>query len=197
MIARLKGVVDSHRDDGVVIDVGGVGYLVFCSGRTLAQISAAGASVSLHVETHVREDHIHLYGFVNEIERQCFRLLQTVQGVGARAALALLSGLAPDELIAAIAARDGKTLTRAEGIGPRIAGRIVNELADKVTSLGVVPAGSGTAGGGVVPEDALSALVNLGWSRAEAHAAVSAAARAHPDASLERLIAASLQELGP
>ena len=197
MIARLKGVVDSHRDDGVVIDVGGVGYLVFCSGRTLAQISAVGASVSLHVETHVREDHIHLYGFVNEIERQCFRLLQTVQGVGARAALALLSGLAPDELIAAIAARDGKTLTRAEGIGPRIAGRIVNELADKVTSLGVAPAGPGTPGGGVVPEDALSALVNLGWSRAEAHAAVSAAARAHPDATLERLIAASLQELGP
>lgn len=195
MIARLRGIVDSHTDNGVVIDVGGVGYLVFCSGRTLAQLPAPGGSVSLHVETHVREDHIHLYGFQHEAERQCFRLLQTVQGVGSRAALALLSGLNTDEVIGAIAAGDSKSLTRAEGIGPRIAGRIVNELAGRVSAFGVTGAAELPAGG--IAEEAISALVNLGWSRSQAHGAVAAAARAGPDLPLEGLITASLKELSP
>ena len=195
MIARLKGIVDSQTDDAVVIDVGGVGYLVFCSARTLARLPAPGGSVALHVETHVREEYIHLYGFQHEMERRCFRLLQTVQGVGARAALALLSGLGADEVIGAIAAGDSKTLTRADGIGPRIATRIVNELSGRVSALGEAVGARPVTG--EVAEEAISALVNLGWSRSQAHGAVAAATRARPDLPLEGLITASLRELSP
>jgi Holliday junction DNA helicase RuvA len=140
MIARLSGVLDQIGGDGVVVDVGGVGYLVFCSGRTIGRLPPAGGAVRLLVETHVREDHIHLYGFADAAERDGFRLLTTVQGVGARLALAILSAVAPDQLVLAVAAQDRAALTRADGVGPKLAQRIVNELRDKIG------AGAGRAG---------------------------------------------------
>ncbi len=131
MIAKLAGILDQIAADGAVIDVNGVGYLAFCSTRTLGRLPPAGAPVRLLVETHVREDHIHLYGFVDTAERDWFRLLTTVQGVGARLALAVLSAIGPDELGFAILAQDRASLARADGVGPRLAARIVNELRDK------------------------------------------------------------------
>ncbi len=202
MIARLKGSLEGRREDAAVIDVGGVGYLVYSPARTLDRLGAPGDPVALHVETHVREDRIHLYGFATEAERRCFQLLQTVQGVGARAALAILSALAPDDLARAVAAGDRAMLTRAEGIGPRLAGRIVNELKDKAAFAGpalgpAADAGGTGANGSAPPEDAVSALVNLGYGRTEAYGAVAAAMAAlGPGAPLDRLVAASLREAG-
>ena len=198
MIARLTGTLDSVGPEGAVVDVGGVGYLAFCSTRTLGRLPAAGAPVRLLVETHVREDHIHLYGFIDAAERDWFRLLTTVQGVGARLALAILSVLAPDQLSLAIFAQDKAALARADGVGPRLAARIVNELRDKAGGLGVAPAPaaapSETAAGPAA--DAVSALVNLGYRRSEAYGAVAAAAqRLGAGAAAEALIRAGLQEL--
>jgi len=205
MIARLAGTVDSVGPDGAVIDVGGVGYLAFCSTRTIGRLPMPGGAVRLLIETHVREDHIHLYGFIDDAERDWFRLLTTVQGVGARLALAILSAVMPEALVLAIVAQDKAMLTRAEGVGPRLAARIVNELRDKVGGLALVP-GSPAAlasGAGIalaeegVGADAVSALVNLGYRRAEAFGAVAAAARRLGDgAALDVLIRAGLQELG-
>ena len=201
MIARLAGIVDSVGPEGAVIDVGGVGYLAFCSTRTLGLLPPPGMAARLHVETHVREDHIHLYGFVDAAERDWFRLLTTVQGVGARLALAILSAVAPDALTLAILAQDKAMLARADGVGPRLAARIVNELRDKVGGFGekapaaisVAPAASGN---GAVA-DAVSALENLKIGRAEAFGAISAAARRLGEgAAVEALITAGLQELG-
>ncbi len=132
MIAMLAGVIDEIGPDRLVLDVNGVGYLVFCSSRTLARAPRRGEALRLLVETHVREDHIHLYGFAEESERHWFRLLNTVQGVGARLALAILGTLAPDALVTAILAQDKAALTRAEGVGPKLGQRIVTELKDKV-----------------------------------------------------------------
>ena len=131
-----------------MIDVGGVGYLAFCSTRTLARLPPTGAAVRLLVETHVREDHIHLYGFIDAIERDWFRLLTTVQGVGARLALAVLSVIAPEALIVAIAAQDRAALARADGVGPRLAGRIVNELRDKIGAVGLAATASAAPSAG-------------------------------------------------
>ena len=203
MIAQLKGILDSHRDDGAVIDVGGVGYLIFGSSRTLGQLGDPGAAVSVYVETHVREDHIHLYGFATENERRCFQVLQTVQGVGAKAALAILSALSPEEVRQSVAAQDKVMLTRADGIGPKLATRIVNELKDK--AVGWSPGGglvvgksviaAATVAGGPV-EDAVSALVNLGYGRSDAYGAVVTASRTLGDgAALDQLISKSLREL--
>jgi len=200
MIAKLTGILDSVAPEGAVIDVGGVGYLVYCSARTLGRLPPPGAQARLLVETHVREDHIHLYGFVDAAERDWFDMLTTVQGVGARLALAILSVLAPEDLTLAIVAQDKVMLARAEGVGPRLAARIVNELRDKTAGLALVqPAGPGAAGiaNGGAAADAVSALVNLGYRRAEAYAAVAAAARRlGEDAALDALIRAGLQELG-
>lgn len=173
MIAKLSGVIDSLGEDRMIIDVGGVGYLVFCSARTLRAMPAVGEAVTLRIETHVREDHIHLYGFVDGIERDWFLMLQSVQGVGTRVALAILSALSPGELAPAIVAQDRATLGRASGVGPKLAARIVNELKDKVANLAVFPAAAvagldhDSAAG-----DAISALVNLGYRRADAVTAV-------------------------
>jgi holliday junction DNA helicase RuvA len=203
MIAKLAGLLDQVMPEGAVIDVGGVGYLVFCSTRTIAQLPMPGAPARLFVDTHVREDHIHLYGFIDTVERDWFRLLTTVQGVGARLALALLSAISPDQLALAILSQDKATLARADGVGPRLAARIANELRDKVGGLATaaplpVTAPSGTSNGKAdVTTDAVSALVNLGYRRAEAFGAVAAAARRLGDkASLDALIRAGLQELG-
>ncbi|MBF0307607.1 MAG: Holliday junction branch migration protein RuvA [Alphaproteobacteria bacterium] len=205
MIAKLRGLLDSQGDDWAVIDVGGVGYMVFCSGRTLSRLPAAGLAVTLVVETHVREDHIHLYGFFDAAERAWFRLLLTVQGVGSKVALSVLSVLPPDQLSAAIAAQDKRELTRAAGVGPKLAQRIVLELKDKAAGLAVsdafVPAAAAAPGfapaGGAI-EDAVSALVNLGYRRVEAFAAVSGAARLlGENARVPELIRSGLKELAP
>jgi Holliday junction DNA helicase RuvA len=197
MIARLRGMVDGIEDGRCIIDAGGVGYLVFCSSRTLAALPPAGVATLL-IETQLREDAISLYGFATGAERDWFRLLTTVQGVGAKVALALLSALSPDQLIAAIATADKSALTRTPGVGPKLGLRIVTELRDKA---GAMPGGAGAilapnipAGGAMA--DALSALTNLGYRRAEAEAALARAALAHgPDAALDVLIRAGLKAL--
>jgi holliday junction DNA helicase RuvA len=197
MIASLSGVVDQRRGDGVVLDVSGVGYLCFASARTLARVPAVGEPMRLLVETHVREDHIHLYGFADEGERGAFRLLTTVQGVGAKLALAILSVLAPDALTTAIMAQDKASFVRAEGVGPKLAQRIVNELKDKVGGIVLGPAA--LAAPEAVPgvaADAVSALVNLGYSRSDAFSAITQVTkRLGAEARIDALIRAGLQEL--
>ncbi len=204
MIAKLAGILDQIVPEGAVIDVGGVGYLAFCSTRTLGRLPPAGTPVRLLIETHVREDHIHLYGFVDAAERDWFRLLTTVQGVGARLALAVLSVIGPDELGLAIVSQDKASLARAEGVGPRLAARIVNELRDKAGSLALTPlTGASAPSAAASPPigegpaaDAVSALVNLGYRRAEAFGAVVAAAqRLGAGAPADALIRVGLQEL--
>jgi Holliday junction DNA helicase RuvA len=205
MIAKLSGTVDSTRDGFAIIDVNGVGYLVFCSSRTLGLLPARGQPVSLQIETHVREDHIHLYGFGSDAERDWFKTLTTVQGVGAKVALSILGTLAPRELAQAIVAGDRATVSRAEGVGPKLAQRIVTELKDKAGLVGLqagvqsqAPAGAanGDAMDGELA-DAVSALVNLGYRRVEAFGAVSAASRKlGVDAAVGDLIRAGLKELG-
>ena len=197
MIARLAGTLDSMVSGGAIVDVGGVGYLVFCSARTLVRLPAPGQPVSLIIETHVREDQISLYGFLDKGEREWFRLLTTVQGVGAKLALGILGVLPPDELALALAAQDRAGLTRASGVGPKLAARILTELKDKA---GALELGSGEAAmpqpGGAVA-DAVSALVNLGYRRAEAYGAVAVAARKlGQGAAVDALIRAGLNELG-
>ncbi|MCH7930331.1 MAG: Holliday junction branch migration protein RuvA [Proteobacteria bacterium] len=195
MIARLWGRLDSVGDDSVVVDVNGVGYLAFCSARTLRALPAPGAAAELYVETHVREDHIHLYGFVDEAERDWFRLLQTVQGVGARVALAILGVIGPGEMGQAIAAQDKAALSQANGVGSKLAGRIVSELRDAVGGLELGPAAAIAAVEGDTA-DAVSALVNLGYRRGEAVTAVTSAARQLGDgARVEALIRSGLREL--
>jgi Holliday junction DNA helicase RuvA len=203
VIAKLTGIVDRSGEDGVVIDVGGVGYLVFCSARTLRLLPGPGEAARIVVETHVREDHIHLYGFIDEAERDAFRLVTTVQGVGARLGLAILSVLSPDQLAAAILAQDRAALAQADGVGPKLAARIANELRDKVGSLSPVGVAAGiatpavaTPRDGGAAADAVSALVNLGYRRAEAATAVAKAQqKLGGDAAVDRLIRSGLQEL--
>ena len=202
MIAWLNGVLRIAGDEYVVVDVSGVGYHVFCSGRTMRDMPHPGEPVTLDIETHVREDHIHLFGFSESTERDWFRRLQTVQGIGARVALGILSVLSPTELFRAVAAEDHVPLTQAPGVGPKLARRVVAELKDKVPQLTVavdsegsilLPAGEQGAEAG----DAVSALVNLGYGRAEAFGVVSAVVVSlGEDTSAEALIKAGLKELG-
>jgi Holliday junction DNA helicase RuvA len=194
VIARLTGIIDSIGEDHAVIDVAGVGYLVFCSSRTLRNL-VVGKSASLPTETHVREDHIHLYGFADNVEREWFRLLTTVQGVGAKLALSILSALEPKALADAIASEDRASVTRAPGVGPKLATRILAELKDKAGAAEIVrPAFANAARGAA--EDAISALVNLGYRRGEAFGAVNhAVQRLGAEAQVEALITAGLKEL--
>lgn len=201
MIAKLTGLIDETGEDFAVIDVVGVGYLVFCSARTLGRL-VVGEAATLSIETQVRQDHIHLYGFAEQGERDWFRLLTTVQGVGSKVALAILSALSGDELVQAIAAADKAAITRAPGVGQKLATRILSELKDKVAAIALGPAAAiggqaGHGGGGRVGE-AVSALVNLGYSPSHALGAVShAAGRLGEGAGLEDLIRAGLAELAP
>ena len=135
MIARLKGLLDEIGDDWIVIDVGGVGYLVYCPGRVISSLPPVGEAVALHIETHLREDHIHLFGFTNARERECFRMLLTVQGVGAKVGLAILGTLSVDDLTTAIVAQDKAMLSRPGGVGPRLAARLMTELKDKILNI--------------------------------------------------------------
>ncbi len=203
MIGKLTGTIDSVADAHVLVDVGGVGYVVTCSARTLRALGRAGEPVSLRIETHVREDAISLYGFAEADEQNWFRLLTTVQGVGAKVALAILSVAAPEQLTNTIAAADKAALTQADGVGPKLALRIVTELKDKVAALaglGAAPRGAAMADAGMVAPssaaaDAVSALVNLGYRRGEAFGAVAAAHRRRPDARLDELIRLGLADL--
>jgi Holliday junction DNA helicase RuvA len=201
MIAKLAGVIDQIGPEAAVIDVGGVGYLAFCSTRTISRLPTVGSTASLLIETHVREDHIHLYGFIDTAERDWFRRLTTVQGVGARLALAILSAVAPEQLGLAILAQDKAALTRADGVGARLATRIVNELRDKVGGVATeatpaVPITPAPDADGGPAADAVSALVNLGYRRTEAFGAIATAARRlGSGADAGALIRAGLQEL--
>ena len=197
MIAKLWGRLDQVLDDGVIVEVHGVGYHAYCSGRTLRTLPAAGAPVELFIETHVREDHIHLYGFIDEAERYWFGLLQTVQGVGARVALALLAVLGPDELGPVIAAQDKAALSQANGVGGKLAARILSELKGAVGDLALGPAAvAGVSAVEGTASDAVSALVNLGYRRGEVVGAVASAARElGSGAALEDLVRAGLREL--
>ncbi|MGF7209628.1 Holliday junction DNA helicase RuvA [Skermanella aerolata] len=203
MIAKLSGLLDSVGTDHCIVDCGGVGYLVFCSARTLRRVGDTGNAVSLRIEMQVREDAITLFGFVDQPERDWFRRLTTVQGVGSRVALALLSVLEPEKLGQAIAAQDRTALVQADGVGPKLANRLISELKDKVADLymggGAAtsgPAGAAPSGTAGVTNDAVSALVNLGYRRADAFTAVAAAVqKAGPDAKVEQLIMMGLKEL--
>jgi Holliday junction DNA helicase RuvA len=195
MIAKLRGLLDSFGADHAVIDVQGVGYLVSASTRTLSQLGATGDEVVLHTEMLVAEDFIRLVGFASAAERDWFRLLISVQGVGARVALAILSALPGDELHRAIAGGDSRMISRAQGVGPKLAQRIVNELKDKAggIALGAAPGVSAPAGNHA--QDAVSALLNLGFRPAEASAAVAKAeAELGPEASLDALVRGALKK---
>lgn len=178
MIAKLTGKLDSWGAGHAVIDVAGVGYLVEASARTLAAIGIVGDQVTVHTEMLVGEDFLRLIGFASAEERDWFRLLTGVQGVGGKVALAILSALEPAEIQRAIASGDHAMIARANGVGPKLAQRIVNELKDKA---GLVATGPLSVGGGIAPvgggvhSDALAALASLGFKPAEASAAVSAA----------------------
>lgn len=203
MIGKLKGIIDSYGDDHLIVDVNGVGYVVHCSARTLQALPPTGDPVSLAIETHVREDQIKLFGFQNDLEREWFRLLQTVQGVGTKVALAILSTLKPSELASAISLRDKAMVARTPGVGPKVAERIVTELKDKAPQYADIdPAVSHLAGAVEdrrAPKpiaDAVSALVNLGYGQPQAAAAIAAAAReAGEGAETAKLIRLGLKEL--
>ena len=203
MIGKLKGIVDSYGEDFIILDVNGVGYLVHCSARTLQELPAMGQGATLSIETYVREDQLRLFGFMSEVEREWFRLLQTVQGVGAKVALSVLGTLKPADLATAIAMRDKAMVARAPGVGPKVAERIVTELKDKAPAYAgldpVVVRLSGAVEEKRAPQpisDAVSALVNLGYGRPQAASAVAAAARnAGEGADAANLIRLGLKEL--
>ena len=203
MIGKLKGVIDAYGEDFVVVDVHGVGYVVHCSSRTLQNLPPAGEAATLSIETYVREDMIRLYGFRSDIEREWFRMLQTVQGVGAKVALGILSVLDPGALATAIATGDKSSVARGPGVGPKLAQRIVAELKDKAPAFSPVdPAlirlsDSIDARKAPAPvSDAVSALVNLGYPQVQASAAVAAALKqAGEAAEAKTLIRLGLREL--
>ncbi|MBI1210486.1 MAG: Holliday junction branch migration protein RuvA [Alphaproteobacteria bacterium] len=197
MIGKLTGTIDETGSDFAIIDVNGVGYVVQCAARTLSQLPPRGGRMTLFVETQMREDAIRLFGFTTAEEREWFRLLQTVQGVGARVALSILSALSISDLTRAVAFEDKAQVGRSQGVGPKLAARIVAELKDKaagiaapipVAAIGAKPAGA--AG------EAVSALMNLGYGRAEAQQAVAAiVARDGKDVPLQALIREGLRTL--
>ena len=208
MIAQLRGNIVRTDDQLTILDVAGVGYAVSISGRTQGQLDTMAGDVTLLTEMQVREDSMTLFGFLDVAERDAFRLLITVQGVGAKAAMAILSVLTPSDLTKAIIAGDKAMVARADGVGPKIAQRVVNELGEKVgkiTSLGgalaIGDSGAGVAGGldGAAAGlfgDAVSALINLGYGRAEAHSAVMRVQAKAGGDNLSDVIAAALREMG-
>ncbi|MEM1021810.1 MAG: Holliday junction branch migration protein RuvA [Sphingomonadales bacterium] len=200
MFAWLRGAVRAVRDDSIVLDVGGVGYHVFVSGKVLNALPPVGETLSLEIETQVREDHIHLFGFQSPSELRCFQMLTSVQGVGAKVGLAILSIFSPEDLLLALSAKDAKALARANGVGPKLASRIANELSEKAGSAALpqqkphqsTPSNAQTGAAG----DAVSALTNLGYDRSEAFKAVRAAQeKMGASASLDSLITQALKSL--
>ena len=203
MIGKLKGIIDSYGEDFVILDVQGVGYQVHCSARTLQSLPPPGQAATLSIETHVREDQIRLFGFTSDGEREWFRLLQSVQGVGVKVALAVLSTLKPSDLATAIALRDKAAISRTPGVGAKVAERIVTELKDKVPAFADLDPAvirlSGALDDDRAPQpvrDAVSALVNLGYAQPQAAAAIATASRnAGEGADTAKLIRAGLKEL--
>ncbi len=210
MIAKLKGLLDVRGTDSVIVDVNGVGYHVFVSGMTLRALPEEGEFATLLIETHVREDHIHLFGFADDSERRWFKALQDVQGVGAKVALSLLSTSTPATLGQAIAAQDPAPLQAASGVGPKLAKRILVEMKDRAPKIAfdtsrtsvTLASSPAMASDDAAVSDAVSALVNLGYGRSEAFSAVAHAARARADKDTEHkptvtdLIRGGLSELG-
>lgn len=207
MIAKLKGILDSIQSGAIVIDVGGVGYLASCSEKTISALPSIGSPVELIIETHVREDRIQLFAFATEAERDLFRLLQTVQGIGGKAALSILSALSPQQLTAAIASGDKAMVAKADGVGPKLALRVVSELKDRIEKLSL-PVGSVDISGKIAAasntnqlplqfaDDAISALVNLGYARADAFRAVAALSKTmDAKTPVQKIIPAALKEL--
>jgi Holliday junction DNA helicase RuvA len=203
MIGRLRGIIESYGEDFLILDVNGVGYMVHCSPRTLQELPRTAEGASLAIETYVREDQIKLFGFVTETEREWFRLLQTVQGVGAKVALAVLGTLKPAELASAIAMRDKAMIARTPGVGPKVAERIVTELKDRAPAYAGLDPNVVRLSGAIeekrAPQpltDAVSALVNLGYGQPQAASAIAAAARnAGKEADAALLIRLGLKEL--
>ena len=203
MIGKLKGTVDSFGPDWVILDVHGVGYLVHCSSRTLEALPRPGEAAVLSIETHVREQEIKLFGFASDLEREWFRLLLLVQGVGAKVALSVLGTLKPGDLASAIALQDKAMIARSPGVGPKVAARICTELKDKAPALSGLDAKvvrlQADLGDRVAPRpaaEAVSALVNLGYAQAQASAAIAAAMQeAGEAAETARLIRLGLKEL--
>lgn len=207
MIGRLKGRVEEISGNSVILDVGGVGYVVSVGARTLAALGGVGEAASLAIETIVREDAITLYGFADRVEQAWFKTLTTVQGVGPKVAVAILSACTPDQLALAIGAKDPAILTRADGVGPKLAQRIVMELKGKAPAVPVgavamtaLPKGKGvqkteTPAPADFTEDAISALVNLGYGRAEAYSAVNTVVRRGDASDVGAAITQSLKEL--
>ena len=195
MIARLRGLLDSFAADHAVIDVNGVGYLVYASTRTLSALGPVGGEVVLHTVMQVSQDDIRLIGFASGDERDWFGLLNSVQGVGTRVALAILSTLPGDDLHRAVASGDAPMIARSPGVGPKLAQRIVHELKDKVGSLALGPAGPSAPAPGSAAADAVSALLNLGFRQGEAAAAVGKAeAELGPEAGLDALVRTALKK---
>lgn len=204
MIGKLTGTIDSFGENYVLLNVQGVGYQVFASARTLGRIGSAGDGASLLIDTHVREDHIHLYGFADAQEQRWFRLLTGVQGVGAKSGMAILGAISPERLSIAIAAQDKAVLTQADGVGPKLAVRILTELKDKAAKIDMAPTGrtisekiTGKQESSVT-HDAVSALVNLGYQRSEAFTAVAEASQKANDnekENLQILIRLALKEI--
>ncbi len=202
MIGKLRGLLEFLDDTHVLVDVNGVGYVVLCSARTLRQLEGQ-SETTLHIETQVREDAITLIGFYSAAEKSAFKVLTTVQGVGAKVALSILSTLTPEQLASAITSGDKALLATADGVGPKLAARLVTELKDKAMSIGLPPV-VGFAAGTVhvaeqsnVASDAVSTLVNLGFRRDQAFSAVMGVLANAPDTGFDELIRLALQDLAP
>lgn len=203
MIGKIKGILDSTDPEKniVIIDVGGVGYLLICSQNTIAKLPDNGGNVSLVVETHVREDHIHLYGFHHQTEKEAFLLLNKVSGVGTKMAIAILSILSPEQINMALAAQDSKVFTQVSGVGPKLATRIVNELKDKFNLSGTIDVTNFTASTKKSAtnnniQDAVLALTSLGYAKVDAFAAIGKIAAANDQMPLDLLVKEGLKMLG-
>lgn len=203
MISKLSGILDSVHENFLILDVQGVGYQVFASSSTLAQCTGVGEPLSLLIDTHVKEDYIKLFGFRDEAEQEWFRLLTSVQGVGAKAAMAIMTACPPEQLGFAIAAEDKPAIQRADGVGPKLAARILTELKDKAGKIdlqakpkGVAVSSPANESASGVDQDAVSALINLGYQRTDAYAAVMAVKQSNDnELDLGEMIRLSLQEL--
>ncbi|MBQ6854378.1 MAG: Holliday junction branch migration protein RuvA [Alphaproteobacteria bacterium] len=202
MIAKLMGILDSIWDGYVIVNVSGVGYRVFCSTKTISNLSGVNQPVSLFIETQVREDSIRLFGFLTPTEQDLFNTLTVVQGVGAKVGLAILSALSVQEIQMAVMSGDAKAFTRVSGIGPKLATRLVTELKGKLGSLGtneelqILGVTTNNQISNKILDDALSALVNLGYARTEAGIVIAQILKENTDISTGELIRLALKEMG-
>jgi len=202
MIGKLKGLIDIIESDYCILDVNGVGYIVYVSGKTLQNLPQKGGAVSLFIETHVREDHIHLYGFMDKEEQEWFNVLTTVKGVGTRMSLAILTSLSPLELVNAFANQDKDAFLRVSGVGPKLAIRLITELKDKVVSKSIdldnvvnIESGTNTSNPNKNINDAVSALTNLGYNRSQSSEIIIKIQKENPDIAIEDMIRMGLRLL--